>query len=112
MKRIVFLMMVICLAAMVIAQEAPKPTVAPNPAAAPAVVPVVASSQVQSQVDAAWKDLQIAQLKLQLVVEQAVNTMEKGTYYDYSQQKFLRRVDAEKQPEKATAKATPPAPKK
>ncbi len=106
MKRIIFLTLIFCLATMIYAQEAAKP----NPA--PTIVPVTVDSHVQAQVDAAWKDLQIAQLKLQLIIEQAVGTLEKGTYYDYGQQKFMRRVNEEKKPVKPEVKATPVETKK
>jgi|SRR5208337_4410689 len=109
-KKIIFLLLAVCLTVAVGAQEAQAPKAAS--VSAPTVMPVVVSPQVQSQVDAAWKDLQIAQLKLQLAIEQALGTAEKGTYYDYGQQKFLRRVDSEKESEKPGVAAAPATAKK
>ena len=81
MKRIVFLLLATsCLMASAWAQV---------PAANPPQ-PVSVPVQAQSQIDSAWKDIQIAQLRLQLVIEQTLSGMEKGTYYDFSQQKFFR----------------------
>lgn len=103
MRRLVFVLIAACLATMIWAQ-------APVGDSKPPAVPVAAPPQVQAQVDAAWKDLQIAQLKLQLIVEQATGQMEKGTYYDYAQQKFMRRVESNAKPaEKPPIKPAPAA---
>ena len=81
MKRIIFLCLAIgCLMASAWAQV---------PAATPPQ-PVSVPAQMQAQIDSAWTDIQIAQLRLQLVIEQTLSGMEKGTYYDFSQQKFFR----------------------
>ena len=83
MKRTVFLFLAVgCLMASMWAQ-------APAPSRTPPVL-VTAPAQAQAQIDSAWKDIQIAQLRLQLVIEQTLSGMEKGTYYDFSQQKFFR----------------------
>ena len=66
MKRIVFLLLATsCLMASAWAQV---------PAANPPQ-PVSVPVQAQSQIDSAWKDIQIAQLRLQLVIEQTLSGM-------------------------------------
>jgi PBP1b-binding outer membrane lipoprotein LpoB len=103
-----FLSTLFAVGAICAAAQAGKPE--PVPATVPA--PVAATAEQQAKIDSAWKDVQIANLRLQLMVEQVVSEMEKGTYYDYNQQRFFRRVPAPAKPAPAPPPAPPPAPAK
>lgn len=87
-------------------------SVAQKPAApaTPLPVPAQLTTADQLQIDSAWKDLRIAQLSLQLVVNQIEHKY--GYIYDYNQQKFFRIPDAQKpEPAKAPVPKTGSFPK-
>jgi PBP1b-binding outer membrane lipoprotein LpoB len=71
---------------------------APAPLAISQPIQVPATPEQQAKVDAAWKDIEIAQLRLQLVVTQVLAEMNKDTYYDFNQQKFFRRTPPSQKP--------------
>ncbi len=87
---------VVCLSMPVWAQ-----TSSPNPPNSP--VAISAPPSLQAQIDSAWKDVRIAQLQLALAVQQALAGMEKGTYYDFNQQKFFHPAE----PPKTSVKTAP-----
>jgi hypothetical protein len=87
---------IVCLSTFVWAQ-----TSSPNPQNSP--VAVLAPPSLQTQIDGAWKDVRIAQLQFALAVQQALGGMEKGTYYDFNQQKFFRPAE----PPKTSVKTGP-----
>ena len=95
MKRIAILLLMGCLLAAGAAtaqNSATQPHNAPTPVAAP--------PQDQQKINDAWKDMQIAQMALQLAVTNAMVGMEKGTYYDYQSRQFLHQPAAVPKAEK------------
>jgi hypothetical protein len=88
-----FFLSIVCLTAPVWAQTSSQ-----NPQDLP--IAVSAPQSLQTQIDGAWKDVRIAQLQLTLIVQQALAGMEKGAYYDFTQQKFFRPAE----PPKSTVK--------
>src|SRR5208283_5354242 len=87
---------IICLSTPVWTQNS-----SPNPQNSSVAVSALPS--LQTQIDSAWKDVRIAQLQLALAVQQALAGMEKGTYYDFNQQKFFRPAE----PPKTSVKTAP-----
>lgn len=57
--------------------------------AEPAQVPVAPA--MQAQIDGAWKDVEIANLRLQLVLTQTISQLPKGAYYDFDKRAFFYR---------------------
>ena len=86
MKKAIIAAIVFSFSTVLSAQVQATPPVTPP---APQEVNVMPFTQVQ--IDAAWKDLEIAQLKLQLAVQQALSSLGSGVYYDFNQRKFLRQ---------------------
>lgn len=77
---------------------------------AAASVEVTPPAEKTLEIDNAWKDLQIAQLHLQLVLQQTLAAMDKGTYYSMDQHKFFK--PAPPSAPVPTAKESPTPPKK
>lgn len=86
MKRTLIVVIACTFSATVLAQMPATPGKNPPP-----LYEVTVPSAAQFQIDAAWKDLEIAQLRLQLVVQQAGAQMGSDVYYDFNQKKFFRR---------------------
>jgi hypothetical protein len=76
-------------------------------AAAPQLVPVAVAPEQQSQIDLAWKDVQIAQLELQMAVQQALAGLGKDAEYDASRRQFFRKVTPAAPPKTAAGGAAP-----
>jgi len=93
----VLLLLVLCCVLVAFGQDQPPKPAAPQ-VLAPQPVPLTAAPDQQAKVDAAWKDIEIAQLRLQLVVTQVLAEMPKDSYYDFNQQKFLRRPPTAQKP--------------
>lgn len=56
--------------------------------------------QAQAAIDSAWKDMELAQLRLQLVVTQVLAQMDrKDVVYDFQQRKFVARPKDAKAPQ-------------
>lgn len=89
MKRILIAVIFFAFSTAALAQKPAAP-----PSAPPTPQQLAAPPLTQTQIDAAWKDLEIAQLRLQLVVQQALGPMGEDVYYDFMQKKFFRRTAA------------------